>query len=197
MTRSASRTHGKVGCGVVPPVGNVLEPEAVAAVYRAHVGVVHRYLSVRVGAQVGEELTAQTFVEAWARRRSYDPERGTEVAWIMGIAANVLRHHLRQERRRARAHLASAARERVLELADTLEDEVADGVTARERCSALRVALAELSRPDRQVLLLASQPDVSYAAMAELLDVPVGTVRSRLSRARQRLAVHMAAATRT
>lgn len=173
--------------------GVVADRDDAAEMYRVHVGTIHRYLSARVGPEVGEELTAQTFVEAWARRDSYDPERGAQGAWLMGIAANVLRHHFRQEGRRARAHLALSAQQRLVDLADTMQEEVSDGLAAAERWASLRAAFGELSGPDREVLVLACHPDLSYAAMAEELEIPIGTLRSRLSRARRRLAVHMSA----
>lgn len=167
--------------------------DAAAVTYAAHVEEVFRYLAGRVTGHVAEELTAQTFVEAWASWDSYDRERGSEVAWLMGIAAHQLARHLRHEQRRARAHAAVVARERTVAALGPHPDEVADGVVAAERCARLRQALAHLCGPDRQVLLLAAQPDVTYATMAQQLDLPIGTVRSRLSRARRRLAVQMAA----
>jgi len=160
-------------------------------VYRAHVATVHRYLASRVGFEMGEELTAQTFVEAWARRDAFDPERGSQVAWLLGIATNVLRHHLRQERRRARAHMALAAQRRFTTLADSLQDEVSDAMSTVERTAAVQVALGQVDGADREVLVLAAQPDVTYRAIAEHLGIPVGTVRSRLSRARRRLAAEV------
>ncbi|HYI60501.1 MAG TPA: RNA polymerase sigma factor [Acidimicrobiales bacterium] len=156
--------------------------------YRAHVRSVHRYLRARVGYDLGEELTAQTFVEAWAQRDTYDPDRGTVQGWLHGIALNVMRHHFRQERRRARAHVALAAQRRLASLADVVEEEVSEALAAAERMALVDVALGRAERIDREVLLLAAQPGATYQGMADHLDVPIGTVRSRLNRARRRLA---------
>lgn len=159
--------------------------------YRAHVRSVHRYLGSRVGYDLGEELTAQTFVEAWARRETYDPERGTVRAWLLGIALNVMRHHFRQERRQARAHMALAAQRRLATLADVVEEEVSEALAAAERMAMVDLALGRAQRIDREVLLLAAQPGATYQRMADHLDVPIGTVRSRLARARRRLAAEV------
>ncbi|HYI63066.1 MAG TPA: sigma factor [Acidimicrobiales bacterium] len=70
--------------------------------YRAHVGVVMRYLEAEVGHDLGEELTVQTFVEAWARRHTFEPEATAFDAWLLDVAAHVLQRHLRRRHRLAR-----------------------------------------------------------------------------------------------
>lgn len=185
------------GDGAGPPVsdGGIDKPslwgDEPGDLYRAHVQDVLRYLVSKVGQDLGEELTAQTFVEAWSEQASYDADRGTPQAWIFGIAGNVLRHHFRQERRRSAAHLALSAQRRLAGFADAVEDEVVDAVVATERMSQVDMALSGAERVDREVLELAVQPGATYQAMADHLGVPIGTVRSRLSRARQRLAAQV------
>lgn len=154
---------------------------------RVYLEVVHRYLGARVDADVTEELTAQTFVQAWAGRDAFDPHRGTRAAWLCGIAANLLRHHLRDERRRTRAHIALAAQRGLTSLADSFQDDVLDAMATLERAAAVSDALGRVDGTDREMLLLAAQPDVTYRVMADKLGIPVGTVRSRLYRARRHL----------
>lgn len=161
--------------------------------YRAHVSDVHRFLALRVGEDLAEELTAQTFVEAWAERSTFNPERGSPRRWIFGIANHVLYHHYRQERRRTAAHVALAAQRRLASLADVFEDEVCEALAAAERMTKVDLALSLTEPADREVLVLGAQPDVSYQVMADELDIPLGTVRSRLSRARRRLATQIEA----
>lgn len=156
--------------------------------YRVHVRTVHQYIGSRVGFQVGEELTAQTFVEAWAQRSSFDPARGTQSAWLLGIATNLLRHHVRDEARRARAHRALATQRQFATLADSLQDEVLDAIVVTERSGAVRRKIGCIDSADREILVMAIEPGTTYQDMAEKLGIPVGTVRSRLSRARRHLA---------
>ncbi len=156
-----------------------------SAVYTEHVDAIYGFLARRVGAQLAEELTAQTFVEALARHDRYDPERGPIGPWLFGIAANLLRRHYRQEERALRAIAAYAGR--VPTEVDDDEERVASRVVADERWPAVAEALLAMSPGERDVLLLYAWADLPYSAIAAVLDVPVGTVRSRLSRARGRL----------
>lgn len=156
-----------------------------SAVYTEHVDAIYGFLARRVGAQLAEELTAQTFVEALARHDRYDPERGPIGPWLFGIAANLLRRHYRQEERALRAIAAYAGRV-PLALEDD-EERVESRLVADERWPAVAEALLSMSPGERDVLLLYAWADLPYSAIAGVLDVPVGTVRSRLSRARGRL----------
>jgi RNA polymerase sigma factor (sigma-70 family) len=156
-----------------------------SAVYVEHVDAIYGFLARRIGAQLAEELTAQTFVEALARHDRYDPDRGPIGPWLFGIAANLLRRHYRQEERALRAIAAYAGR---LPLAgDDDEDRVESRVVADERWPDVARALLGMNAGERDVLLLYAWADLPYSAIAGVLDVPVGTVRSRLSRARGRL----------
>ncbi len=157
-----------------------------SAVYTEHVDAIYGFLARRVGPQLAEELTAQTFVEALARHDHYDPERGPIGPWLFGIAANLLRRHYRQEERALRAIAAYAGR--VPLVGDDDEERVESRVVADERWPAVAEALLAMSPGERDVLLLYAWADLPYSAIAGVLDVPVGTVRSRLSRARARLA---------
>jgi RNA polymerase sigma-70 factor (ECF subfamily) len=132
---------------------------------------VYAYVARRVGPDVGRDLAAETFTRAFAARRKYDSARGEPRAWLFGVAHNLLRRHYRDEERRLRA-LARV-------------DVVRAGAGTEE--PRLASALAGLPIEERDVLLLYAWADLSYDQIAESLALPVGTVRSRLHRARGRL----------
>jgi RNA polymerase sigma-70 factor (ECF subfamily) len=131
-----------------------------------------------------EEVMAMTFLEAWRGRDSILADGGSLRPWLLGIATNLARGL----RRTARRHRTALAR---LAVADELPD-FADDVSGRlddvARIKALHRALAGLPGPELEVLALCVWSGLSYADAAEALQVPVGTVRSRLSRARAKLA---------
>jgi RNA polymerase sigma-70 factor (ECF subfamily) len=102
--------------------------------------------------------------------------------WLFGIATNVVHGHRRTEQRRYKA-LARTPLERDADPVDT--DELADRVAARSLRSSLAAALAALKPADRDVLLLVAWGQLSYEEIATVLAIPVGTVRSRLNRARR------------
>ncbi|MFF9346994.1 RNA polymerase sigma factor [Streptomyces sp. NPDC014734] len=131
-----------------------------------------------------EDVMAATFMEAWRLRERVDPEGGSLRPWLLGIATNIARNQTRSNRRyRAAASAAARAETAVPDHAE----EVAGRVDDRRRLAAALTALAMLRRPEREVLTLCLWEGMGYAAAAEVLGVPVGTVRSRLSRARAKL----------
>ncbi|WP_055494536.1 RNA polymerase sigma factor [Streptomyces sp. TP-A0356] len=133
-----------------------------------------------------EDVMAATFMEAWRLRDKVDPEGGSLRPWLLGIATNTARNQYRSNRRyRAAANAAAAAE---LSVADHA-DEVAARVDDRRRLAAALTALAALRRPEREVITLCLGEGLDYEAAAEALGIPVGTVASRLSRARKKLRV--------
>ncbi|MGW0708227.1 RNA polymerase sigma factor [Streptomyces sp. NPDC002643] len=133
---------------------------------------------------VAEDVMAATFLEAWRLREKVDPEGGSLRPWLLGIATNTARNQYRSNRRyRAAAHAAAAAELSVPDHAD----EVADRVDDRRRLATALTALAELRRAEREVVTLCLGEGLDYEAAAEALGIPVGTVASRLSRARKKL----------
>lgn len=132
---------------------------------------------------VAEDCVSLVFLEAWRIREKVDPHGGSLLPWLLGIATYVVHHR----RRTARRHRALMERMPPPGLLPDFADEVVGRLEDQERIAALRKALDQLSRPDREVLALCVWAGLDYAATAEALGVPVGTVRSRLSRARGRL----------
>ena len=156
------------------------EPDAFAAIFDRHAPHIRRYLERRLGAQVADDLLAETFLVAFDKRQRYDLARPDARPWLYGIATNLVGQHRRHEARRYRDRAA-----------DTTEhdhaDRVAAGVTAWAARSRLAEALHGLSPEDRDVLLLVAWEQLGYEEVAAALAIPVGTVRSRLHRARRKV----------
>lgn len=135
----------------------------------------HRFLRGRVGADLADDLASETFTIAFRRRAAYDLSRVDARPWLYGIAVNLLREHRRTEERRFRAY------------ARAVRDGEAAVVTPPELEPAVSAALLRLSLDERTLVLLHAWADLSYEQLAEALELPLGTVRSRLSRARAKL----------
>lgn len=157
-------------------------PDAFVGLFERHFAVVYGYLARRVGPALGEELAAETFTVAFAKRARYRPETPDARPWLFGIAVNLLRTQRRKERRELRA-FARTGVDPVSGPHDELLDRVVHDAATRE----LARALGRLGAKDREILLLFFWADLTYEEIAVALGVPVGTVRSRLSRARGRL----------
>jgi RNA polymerase sigma factor (sigma-70 family) len=148
------------------------EPRAFVDVFDRHFDAIHRYLRRRVGSQIADELASETFAQAFEHRKRFDLNRPNARPWLYGIAHNLLRHHYRSEERALRAYARSAD---------------VDGAAPPESAgTGVARLLADLSPGERDVLLLVAWAELEYAEVAEALGIPVGTVRSRLNRARRR-----------
>ena len=169
---------------------SVDDPELFATLFDRHAGEVHRYLGRRVG-ELADDLLSETFLIAFRRRAEYRPERLDVRPWLIGIATNLVHGHARTERRRYKA-LARVAAEPPARDEDPAES--ADRWTAEAMRGPLAAALAALHVRDRDVLLLFAWGQLGYEEIAAALDVPVGTVRSRLNRARRQTRAAFAAA---
>jgi RNA polymerase sigma factor (sigma-70 family) len=138
----------------------------------------HRYLYRRVGRDLADELAAETFATAYANWSRFDDARPLR-PWLYGIAANLLRHHWRSERRQLEAY----ARTGLDPVADDLDESVARA-DARVQRRQLAAVLAELQGRERDILLLHAWAGLTDTEIAEALGLPVGTVKSRLHRTR-------------
>ncbi|MFW6689702.1 RNA polymerase sigma factor [Streptomyces sp. MAR4 CNX-425] len=158
-------------------------PEAFAALYDRYAPAIHRYAARRLGSGAADDITADTFLAAFRARARFDPGRTSARPWLYGIAANLIGRHRRAEVRGLRA----LARTGVDPVAHSWVDEADDRIAAQAAHAPLAGALAQLATGDRHVLLLVAWADLTYAEVAEALGIPVGTVRSRLSRARRKV----------
>jgi RNA polymerase sigma-70 factor, ECF subfamily len=171
----------------IPPDSSIIassmdEPGTFGLLFDRHSRGLHRYMARRVGADLAEDLVAETFLTAFRLRHRYDASYPSARPWLFGIAANLIRRYRRTERRQLRAYARTGV--------DPLDDGLADAerrVDAAAVGPRLAQALASLPHRDREVLLLFAWADLSYEEIARTLEVPVGTVRSRLARARGRV----------
>jgi RNA polymerase sigma-70 factor (ECF subfamily) len=164
---------------------SVRDPDEFAAIYDRYFGGVYRYVAGRLGRGVADDLAAETFLVAFRKRDRFDPARGRVRPWLYGIATILVGQHRRQETRRYRA-LARAGG-RTLDSIESHADQVADAVTAERLARGLAAGLANLGHGDRDVLLLVAISELSHQEVALALDIPYGTVGSRLNRARKQL----------
>jgi RNA polymerase sigma factor (sigma-70 family) len=158
------------------------EPETFAELYDRYAASIHRYVTRRLGDGAAADVVAETFLAAFRMRRRYDLSRSDARPWLYGIAANMIGKHRRAEVRMLRA----LARAGTGPAAEGHADRVDSRVSAACAQRALAAALAGLAAGDREVLLLIAWADLSYEEAAVALEIPVGTVRSRLNRARRK-----------
>lgn len=158
------------------------EPGLFAAVFDRHAAALHRYVTRRLGDSLADDIVAETFLAAFRRRARYDTARADARPWLYGIAGNLIGRHRRTEVRSYRALARSGVDEVVESYADRVESRVSASAVQRE----LAAALAALPAADREVLLLIAWAQLSYEETAQALGIPIGTVRSRLHRARRR-----------
>ncbi|MEU8122205.1 RNA polymerase sigma factor [Spirillospora sp. NPDC049024] len=160
------------------------EPELFAAIFDRHADRLRGYAARRLGPDAADDVVADTFLIAFRRRDRYDLSRRDAAPWLYGIATNLIGERRRAEVRMYRAYARSGADPLA---AEGHAQRVADAVSAQAEGSRLAAALASLKKRDRDALLLYTWGDLSYEEVARALDVPVGTVRSRLNRARRSL----------
>jgi RNA polymerase sigma factor (sigma-70 family) len=158
-------------------------PDRFGALYDRYVGILYGYASLRVGPNAAEDIVADTFLAAFAQRRTYDVARDTARPWLFGILTRKIAERSRTEKIHYRAY-ARAWKAPVIE---SLADRISDQVSAQALRGRLVAAIGRLGRADRHVLLLIAWGDLTYNEVAEALDIPVGTVASRLNRARRKL----------
>jgi RNA polymerase sigma-70 factor (ECF subfamily) len=171
------------------------EPERFAALFDRYAAEIHRYLARRIGPDSADDLVGETFLIAFRQRDRYDQSRQSARPWLYGIATNLVGRHRRQEVRFFRAIARTGADPAVLtgagpgplQPADPLGERVTERLAAEAVRKQLATALARLRQADRDVLLLVAAGDFSYQEVALALDIPVGTVSSRLARARRKV----------
>jgi RNA polymerase sigma-70 factor (ECF subfamily) len=159
-------------------------PAAFGVLFDRYGAVLLRFLARRAEPAEAEGLLGEVFRIAFERRSQFDPERACARPWLYGIATNVVARHHRSEGRRLRATMRLAARRIATE--DPAE-RVVPAADAQARWTGVADAVADLPDGERQALLLFAWEELSYEEIADALAVPVGTVRSRLNRARVRL----------
>lgn len=162
---------------------SLVRPRAFEEIFDRHFDPIRGYLTRRVGRDDGDDLAAEVFARAFEVRDRYDLDRPNARPWLYGIAANLLSHHLRSRARRDLAFARAAARTTGHE---DLEH-VAEQIDADRDVGRVLDAVARMEPQDRELLLLSVWEGLAYTEIAEALRLPLGTVRSRLHRARRGL----------
>ncbi|MFC4122817.1 RNA polymerase sigma factor [Nonomuraea zeae] len=157
------------------------DPEQFAGVFNRYIEQIHRYAARRLGVQVADDIAAETFLTAFRCRASYDHAQPLARPWLYGIATNLIARQRRDEERFLRALSRTGAEPQPEPMADAVIGRVA----AQKEDRRLAGALTLLSSADRDVLLLVALGELAYEEVAEALGIPIGTVRSRLHRARK------------
>lgn len=155
-------------------------PERFGGIFDRHYAAIDSYCVRRLGPD-GHDVSATTFTEAFRLRARFESERPDARPWLYGAATNLMRRHRRSEQRRWRA-LARSGTPHAVPAVD-----VDDGIDAGALGVRLAGALAAIPAADRDALLLFAWADLSYQEIADGVGVPIGTVRSRIARARSRL----------
>jgi RNA polymerase sigma-70 factor (ECF subfamily) len=164
------------------------DTHAFALLYDRYAEQLYGYAQRRVGPDVAQDVVANTFLAAFRARERYEPSRCDLRTWLYSILSKELVTHYRKEAARYRLH----ARIPADPAGEDFADRVGDAVTAAAVWAPVAKALAGCSGRDRDVLLLVAWGDLSYEEVAQALEIPIGTVRSRLNRVRRKLRAELA-----
>jgi RNA polymerase sigma factor (sigma-70 family) len=159
------------------------DPELFAAIFDRHADEIHRYAARRLGPQAAGDVVSEVFLAAFRNRGRYHPDRADARPWLYGIATKVISQQLRAEGRRAHLLATVPPPSRV----DFPADDIGDRISAERLWPVMSGVLSGLDTADRELVLLVAWAELSYEQVAQALDIPVGTVRSRLHRVRAKL----------
>jgi RNA polymerase sigma factor (sigma-70 family) len=162
-------------------LASLTEPDVFAVLYDRYAAQLYRYAYRRLGSEAAEDAVAEAFADAFAGRKRYKPEYEDARPWLFGILTREIAGHRRREKTRYTTHVPEHPG------AEGFDERVSADVTAQATRRELGRALAGLARGDRDVLLLIAWGQLSYEETAQALKIPIGTVRSRLSRARRKV----------
>jgi len=158
------------------------DEEAFTELYRRHQGRVYRFaLHMSGNADVAEEVTQEVFMFLMRGARQYEPSRGSLAAFLIGVA----RKHVLRRLECERVYGGPPDEEHAV------EHDLLGNVARSRQIECIRKALVALPQHYREVLVLCDLEEFDYAQTAEALGCPVGTVRSRLNRARAMLAIRL------
>ena len=158
------------------------DPEAFGGIFDRHYDSVFRFVARRLGVSEAGDAAADVFDRAFRIRGRYDSSKPEALPWLYGIAYNIVGDRLRRKARRERVYLSAAE----ADLPDH-SDEADLRIVAQQIGDRLNQALARIARKDRETILLYALEGLTYSEISEVLGIPVGTVGSRISRARSQI----------
>lgn len=162
---------------------SILEPAVFGELFHRHASRLHRYVARRAGDTVADDVTSETFMIAFERRARFDLAHDDASPWLFGIATNLIHRHRIAEARTLRSTERFVTENATLRTPALMDEQVEAHLEIKRVAKALR----KLSVADRDCLLLFAWEGLSYEQIAEAMAIPVGTVRSRLNRARRSL----------
>lgn len=161
-----------------------------SALVRDYAGVLRRYALRRVGPDRADDVVSETFADAWVNRDRFNASHGENVeAWLMGIATFIVARNRRAERRWLKMCIDTVAQASNVHREQDLDEATAvvHRMDVDLQYETVARALASLRREERDALLLHTEADLSYEDVAIALGIPIGTVRSRIHRAKRHL----------
>lgn len=165
------------------------DADAFESFYREHVDAVQRFVARRVAdPYLAADLTADIFLAAMDAAARYDPGRGAPIAWLYGIARNVVAAELRRSARELKA-VSRVSGRRLLDPESVLRAE--ERIDAERRLREVYEAMAVLSEDDRALFELVAVDGLSIADAGRVLGVKPGTARVRLHRSRRLIKNHL------
>lgn len=166
---------------------SAVDPEAFGEIFRRHARSVFAICYWRTSdAAMAEDVTSVVFLEAWRRRDLVVLEQRSALPWLLGVANHTSRNATRSLRRYTQA-LRRLDGHRSL----TSDDAVIDRLDAEISLNMVNEAVRNLSEQEREIVLLLFWSGLTYEATAVALGVPVGTIRSRVSRTRRKLQLRL------
>jgi RNA polymerase sigma-70 factor (ECF subfamily) len=158
--------------------------QAFGRIFARHNKIVYNYCFRRLGSwSDAEDATSLVFLETWRRRRKAVDLDGSLLPWLIGVANNVVRNMSRASRRYDVAMFRMSHLTAEPDPSDTITERMDDERLAREVIE----LVSSLNRAEQDVITAVLMAGLTYAEASLTLGVPIGTVRSRLSRARQKL----------
>ncbi len=157
------------------------QPDVFEQIVLRHHRAIGRYISRRVGRQLGEDVMSDVFATAFSRRRTYDLTSPDAAPWLFGIATNLLHRYVRKEVAMLRRYAA--------EQIDPVAPEAHSGSMGFD--PQLAAVMAAMRKEHRDALFLFAVADLSLEQIATAMGVPIGTVKSWLSRAREFAAANL------
>ena len=163
---------------------------AFAELFTRHQGPIYRYAVHLCGHEAADDVVQDTFLALLRQNGQYDRTRGPLVGYLFGIARHIV---LRQLASRYQSALTSELNECMAGDVAVDQPTVLEELTRAEAIDAVRAAVQSLPPPYREVIVLCELQDIDYAVAADIVQCPIGTIRSRLHRARALLTTKLAA----